>query len=483
MTAARRLGGSATSRPRGAHQRDPGARKSFRAARHLLLGALLATAHSPLLAQTSITLYNDGRVLVRRDFALEIGKGQSDRLVVTGPVDPATVFTLDPEVAIVAGAYDGGIDQSSVLRRAIGRRLTFRTGKDTLSAEVVGVDPERYRLSDGTIVFQAPGIPQYPADLVTLEPRYQLTIASAQARKSLRLGYFTQGGGWTASYEVLLGGETARVMGQAVVNGGPLRFKDVELQLLAGQVNVAQEKDAYRPRAEAYMVAKQARADVGAPSEEKVGEFHVYTLPGRSSIEPGTITTVGLFTPTQAKVRKSFEVHGQIPYWGGLPQYGEEAEVPVTVTYTVERPRKTDLGDRPLPGGIVRLFEPDSGGRLQLIGEAAMDHAPAGEDLRLAAGTAFDLTAKRVQTSYATRRDSIPGGGWRTIATADYRVSLSNAADQAARVDVVEERRGEWSIVSSSIKPVKQSSTRYSFAVPVPAKGKATLTYRVRIIW
>ena len=40
------------------------------------------------------------------------------------------------------------------------------------------------------------------------------------------------------------------------------------------------------------------------------------------------------------------------------------------------------------------------------MGEAHLDHTPAGEDLRLSAGTAFDLTAKRVQTSYTTRRDS-----------------------------------------------------------------------------
>jgi hypothetical protein len=231
------------------------------------------------------------------------------------------------------------------------------------------------------------------------------------------------------------------------------------------------------------MVAKAARAPAAMPGEQKVGEFHLYTLPGRATIEPGVTTTVALFSPAMAKAHKSFEVRGQIPYWGGLPQYGEEDDVPVTVTYTVERPRKTELGDRPLPGGVARLFEPDSAGRLQLVGEAALDHSPAGEDLRLAAGTAFDLTAKRVQTSYSTKRDSLPGGGWHTIATADYRVQLTNAGDRAATIEVIEERGGEWSIVSSSLKAVKRSSTRTSFSVPVPAKGKATLTYRVRVIW
>jgi len=271
------------------------------------------------------------------------------------------------------------------------------------------------------------------------------------------------------------------VLGQAVVNGGPLSVKDAELQLLAGQVNVAAAADEYRPRAEAMMVGK-ARPAAAPPAEQKVGEFHLYTLPGRASLEPGLVTTIALFEPTLARVTRSYQLVGQIPYWGGLPQYGDEEEVPITVAYTVARPRKTDVGDRPLPGGVVRLFEPDSAGRLQLIGESSTDHSPAGEDLRLNAGTAFDLTAKRVQTGYSTRRDSLPGG-WRTIATADYRVSLQNAGDQAATVEVVETRGGEWSVVSSSIKPEKQSSTRTLFRVPVPARGKATLTYRVRVIW
>ena len=94
----------------------------------------------------------------------------------------------------------------------------------------------------------------------------------------------------------------------------------------------------------------------------------------------------------------------------------------------------------------------------------------------------FDLTAKRIQTTFTTRRDSV-GGNWRTIATADYKVTITNAGDAAVTVDVVEQRGGEWSVVTSSVKPVKLSSTRTSFPVAVPARGKAALTYRVRIIW
>jgi hypothetical protein len=470
--------------------RRQGGRKLNRVRRAgVVMAFALLTPHSSLVAQapTSLTLYNDGRVLVRRTLPIDLPKGDSEQRLTLGVLDPASVFPLDDGVNFVNTGYDAAVDEASVLRRAIGRRIKYRTGvggNDTSSAELAGVDPERWRLKDGSIQFYRPGALMYPADLVALEPTLRASVSAASARRGLKVGYFTQGGGWSASYEVVLAGrDPARITGRAVVNGGPLSIEDAELQLLAGEVSAAAPQPYAGPRAQAMKVSANAMEE-RAVAEQKVGEFHLYSIPGRASLAPGRTETIGLFEPTSAKVTRSFQVTGQIPYWGGLPQFGDEEEVPVTVTYTVLRPRKTDLGDRPLPGGVVRLYEPDSAGRVQLIGESSIEHSPAGEDLRLNAGNAFDLTAKRIQTNYSTRRDSLPTGGCcRTVATADYKVTLSNAGDGAATVEVVEVRGGEWSIVSSSVKPEKVSSTRTSFKVSVPARGKATLTYRVRVIW
>jgi hypothetical protein len=69
------------------------------------------------------------------------------------------------------------------------------------------------------------------------------------------------------------------------------------------------------------------------------------------------------------------------------------------------------------------------------------------------------------------------------VATADYRVTVRNATDSAATVDVIEERGGEWAVLSSSVPPEKLSSTRTRFRVKVPARGEAVVTYRLRIVW
>jgi hypothetical protein len=435
-------------------------------------------------AQTSLTIYNDGRVLVRRSVPLSVPRGVSTQRATLGPLDPASVFSLDPEVTIGGLRYDGAVDEGSVLRRSVGRRVVFRLpeSKDTLSALVLGVDPLRLQLPDGTVSFSPPGAALYPGDVVVADPTVSLQLESARAQDKLRLGYFTGGASWRASYQVVLGASDARVTGSAVLESQMLRAEDAEVQLLAGAVGQAREEQPPMPLQARAMAADAMMEKRQAATEQRVGEFHLYSLPGRNTLLPGLTTTVALFEPAQVKYERTYVVRGQVPWWGMLPQQGEETEAPVEVSYTLKRPRKTELGDRPLPGGIVRLYQADSAGRAQLVGEAAMDHTPAGEDVRLSAGTAFDLTARRVQASYTTRRDSTKAG-WRTLATADYRVTVRNATDSAATVAVQEERSGEWSVLQSSVPPEKVSSTITRFRVKVPARGEAVVTYRLRVVW
>ncbi|MGH7579453.1 MAG: DUF4139 domain-containing protein [Gemmatimonadales bacterium] len=453
----------------------------------LAIGALAAPlprGPAALAAQTSVTIYNDGRVLVRRAMTVAVPKGASSHQLELGPLDPASIFPLDSGVAITRLTYDGATDEGSVLRRSVGRRVVFRLpeSKDTLSALVLGVDPLRLQLPDGRVSFQAPGAALYPAEVVVADPTATLDLWSTRGHDRLRLGFFTGGATWQASYQVVLGGRTARVAGMAVLESQGLRTENADIQLLAGSVGRADKQPQPPPRPLERRMEVSAFTDAAA-AEQRVGEFHLYTLPGKNSLLPGLTTSVALFEPVQVGYERNYVVHGLVPYWGFVPQQGDESEAPVEVSYTLKRPHKSEFGDRPLPGGVARIYHPDSAGRPQLVGEASIDHTPAGRDLRLEAGIAFDLTARRVQTGYVTRRDSTKAYGIRTVATADYRVTVRNATDSAATVDVEEERAGEWAVISSSVPAEKLSSTRTRFRVKVPARGEAAVTYRLRIVW
>jgi hypothetical protein len=222
-----------------------------------------------------------------------------------------------------------------------------------------------------------------------------------------------------------------------------------------------------------------AEASFDGAQEQRLGEAHLYTVPGRVTLRPCQTSLVALFAPTDAPMAKRLVVRSGIPYWGGLPQYGDEQDVPVAVTYVVTRALKTPFGDTPVPGGTARIYQKDDGGRLQMIGESGLGHTAAGQPLELDAGTAFDLTAKRTQTTYSMTRDK----NGRSTAIADYRVTVANATDSAATVDVYEERGGDWAVVQSSLTADRVSSTRVRFRVSVPAKGETTITYRIQASW
>lgn len=446
----------------------------------LLVLAAVALPLVPVAAQTSLTIYDDGRVLARRTFQIQLPAGASQHRLALGMLEPGSVFPLDSAVSIMGAQFDAAVDDQNTMRRAVGRRIVFRVAapRDTLSALVLAVDPERFQLADGTVTFGRPGTPMYPADLVLLDPTLTINLRTAARRPVLGLGWFTSGASWQANYQVMLAGSTARVAAHAAINGGPLTVDSAAIQLLAGSVGMAKAAGPpvmYRAR---EMAAQGAAMMMDAATSERVGEVYLYTVPGLLSLRPGVITTAALFEPASTGVERTFTVTGSVPYWGPVHQEGDDTEVPVAVTYILRRAAGTPFGDRPIPGGTVRIYQPDEAGRPQLVGEASVAHTAPGQDLRVNAGTAFDLTARRVQTNFVTRRDST-----RTIATASYRVTIANAKDSAVTVDVLEERGGEWRVLQSSVTAERLSSTRTRFRVRVPAKGESAVTYRIEARW
>jgi hypothetical protein len=192
---------------------------------------------------------------------------------------------------------------------------------------------------------------------------------------------------------------------------------------------------------------------------------------------------MALFPRSAAAYTEELIIPGVLPWRGFLgPTPADPYRVPVQVWYTLKRARATPFGDRPLPAGTVALYQADSSGRVQLIGEANNEHTAPGRDLRVQAGDAFDVTAERVQTDYNQEQLPPPRRGLpaRQRVTAAYKVTITNAKPAAVTVDVRETRGGVWQVLESSVPAEKLSASEVRFHVPVPASGAATLTYTVQ---
>ena len=443
------------------------------------LAALSAAAPATAQSPASVTLFNTGRVLVRRTLPVQLPAGQSTQPITLGLFSPESFSALDPGVSVTRITFDPATSEDALLRRNVGQSFTFEVSNGQRIASLLAVDPERWQWDGaGGVIFGRPGRIIWPKEMVPLAPTTNVSFESDRARSSVKVMYQTSGGSWGAAYRLFLGAG-GRVEGVASIVGGTLDLRDAEVQLLAGNIGYAGPQPSPMARGAVMEMAAKSQALDGM-SSQAIGEAHLYTLPGRVTFMPGTQLVVPLFDPAPAHAERRLTVGGGLPFYGGFGQQEDEQDVPVEVAYRMERKQGSTFGDLPLPAGAVSVFDTDRNGRVQLIGQSAINHTAPGEELVVNTGTAFDVTAKRVQTEYSTTRMAAPT---RTIAMVGYRVTLQNAKDSTVVVEVREDRGGEWSVVASSVAGQKRSASRTVFPVTVPARGSAVLTYRLRVVW
>ena len=443
----------------------------------LLLGAAAALAQ-----ETSLTVYQDGRVMVRRALPFAVPRGTTTFAVDLGgrSADATSLVALDEGVEVRGVRTWEATGAEGSLRRAVGRDIDFAVGGDSLRfvrGTVLSLDPPAFRVQ-GRVLYDMPGRPAFPDSLVQLAPRAEVTVEASRPARSLRVAYLAQGLSWHAGYTLVAppsGAGRATMTGAATIeNPGALSIAGAEVQLLAGDVRRAPSPRVMAMERGVPMAAPSMALEGGVAVEEAVGESHVYTLPGSVDISPGASRTIALFPQAAPQVERSFAFRAS--GYGHLQQWRTpEQDLHAEVTYLVRRPTGTPFGDTPLPAGVVRVLVPDSAGRVQLLGEVPIQHTPAGRELKLATGTAFDITGQRTQLTFVQQ-------GRRQVEVS-YRVQIQNAKSDSATVQVYDEFPGQWDVLAGTVRPERLSSTTVRFAVPVPASGEATLEYRVRIRW
>jgi hypothetical protein len=464
-------------------ERTGRARRGVVRALAILTAAQLGVCAVAAAQETSLTIYQDGRVMVRRTIPLALPRGTSTVSLDLGgrSADPTSLVALDEGVEVRGVVVSAATGLEGSLRRAVGRDVDFLLGGDSLRfvrGTVVSLDPPAFRVA-GRVLYDLPGRPGFPDSLVQLAPRADVTVEAAHAARALRVAYLAQGLSWHAGYTLVVpasGSGRASMTGAATIeNPGALAIVGAQVQLLAGDVQRAYQRGDLAAPGGASMARGMVMAAAPAPpSEESVGESHVYTLQSAVDFVPGTSRTVGLFAQATPQVERSFAFRAS--GYGHQQQWrAPEQDLHAEVTYLVRRPAGTPFGDAPLPAGIVRVLVPDSAGRVQLLGEVPVPHTPAGRELKLATGTAFDITAQRTQLTFVQL-------GRRQVEVS-YRVQIQNAKSDSTTVQVYDELPGQWDVLASTVRPERLSSTSVRFAVPVAAAGEATLEYRVRVRW
>src|SRR2546423_6237004 len=99
--------------------------------------AAVALLTTPLAAQTSLSIYGDGRVVVRRALPQALQKGRNTFILRLEGLDGATLFSPDTAVALVSAVVRPPSTPEAALAAATGQTLSFVRPRDTGGAEHV----------------------------------------------------------------------------------------------------------------------------------------------------------------------------------------------------------------------------------------------------------------------------------------------------------------------------------------------------------
>ncbi|MEO0964463.1 MAG: DUF4139 domain-containing protein [Planctomycetota bacterium] len=365
-----------------------------------------------------------------------------------------------------------------------GRLLSSNQGRLVLDT------PQGVRLIGNTADVQLGDLPD---GLITKPTLGLMAHAPAAADRLVRTSYQTDGLTWRADYNLVLNADdTAGDLGAWVtlLNLSGAAYPNAELKLIAGDVQRVTPQDV-RGRAERLGDMRMAMAaESVAFDQQEFFEYHLYTLPRRTTVHENTTQQIALF-PTKSGVK----VDKQLVYWGlpqarnwywGQPQtsrdLGSGANKKVDIYLEMENDEEAGLGI-PLPAGKFRVYKADGDpsspdGSLEFVGEDLIDHTPKGNDLLIKIGQAFDVTGDRVQTDFSVNTS-------RKTMTESFTITLKNAKDAPQRVTVREPlyRWVNWEITRSSMDYEKVDARTIHFDVEVPAEGEAEVTYTVRYTW
>ena len=132
--------------------------------------------------------------------------------------------------------------------------------------------------------------------------------------------------------------------------------------------------------------------------------------------------------------------------------------------------RRPGLG-MPMPAGIVRVYQADSKGGMQFVGEDRIDHTPKDED-------AQPQDRQRLRRRLRAQADRLPEDRDATSTRSSTRSRCATTRRSPVTVEVNEPIGGTWRMLRSSHEWTKTAAWAAQFAVPVAVDGTAVLTYR-----
>ena len=394
-------------------------------------------------AEDWLTIYNDDLSLVRSNFGLELKQGRQEYNFadITSRIESESVIvqSLKGGVRVAEQNYEYDLaGKAQIIAKYIDKEVELLTKDETKVRGILKFyDGNSFGvLESGTnrllVVSDAETqliqLAELPSNFYTKPTLHWSLIADSAGKHPVQLTYLTGGFSWDVTYNSVWDEKNLAINSWVTIKNTSGRgFDDVNLKLIAGDVNKVQE-DYYGAGRNKRMYAEMA-VDAMAPSfEEKAfHDFHMYTLDQKVSFANNQTKQIELYPRQNVKASQVYEY----PTWGSG----------VNSVIKFKNTEENGIG-KPLPKGVIKVYKKDTDGNLEFIGEDSIEHTGRNEEVTVNTGTAFDLVGS---TLVRDQKEISRSVNERTI-----QITLRNNAKEAKKISVIHQLGGNARIMSVS---------------------------------
>ena len=441
----------------------------------------------------NVTVYNSDIALVRDVRTVELPRGTFDLsfMDIAATVNPATVhfrsLSEPARVSVLEQNYEFDLlEPDKLLRKYVGRDVTLvrtrqvggTTQEEEVSAHLLSYNTQPvWRIGNEIVTgLHADHIrfPELPDTLFTRPTLIWTLDNGGAARHRVEAAYLAGKLSWNADYVLTVARDdkVGDIDGWVTLtNGSGTAFRNARLQLVAGEINrVRQTMNRMLMADQMSAVAEAAAAPM---AQEAFSDYHLYTLGRKTTINNNETKQVSMLAGTGFPIQKRYVVYGNQFYYHNGRRPGAPIKDAVEVFYQFTNEEKGGLG-MPMPAGTVRVYQSDSNGGVQFVGEDRIQHTPKDEVLNLKIGNAFDVICERNQVDF----EKIAAN----VYEIEYAITLRNRKSTPITVEVNEPiGAATWRMVHASHKFTKTAAFAAQFMVPVEPGAEAVLKFRVRV--
>ncbi len=461
-----------------------------------------------------LTIYNQNLSLIREERTFHLSKGITSVVV---PDIPATIdgtsvhfvsLTDASAVKVLEQNYQFDlVNQGKLMEKYLGKQIEFirldeATKKEyTVSGKLLATGfPTNYGnvAYSGGMIAEINGkievnpsgrvvLPALPEGLI-LKPQLEWMISNTkEGNHKTELSYLAGQLSWLCNYVAVLdeNDATLDLTGWVTLtNNSGTTFTDAGLKLVAGDVNIVQDRFRDDMRMAKGIVAAESTEPQFKQSD--LFEYKLYALQRKTDLANNETKQIELTSGRNVSSKKVFIYDGLADHWRywrnnysyrAQGSFGQQSNSKVGVFVTFKNDEKSGLGIA-LPKGKVRVYKRDDDGKEQFIGEDEIDHTPKDEELKLYLGNAFDIVGERVQKDFK----SFANG---RVVEETIEIKLRNHKNESAEVQLYEHpwRWSQWEIVKSNVEMEKVDQSTIRFPVKVAKDGEKVVSYTIRYSW